>query len=98
MKQQKVLQIDEDESRLVTVDKTKQTTGQQTANMTSIAMELGFSITVPIVAGAFLGMYLDKKFGTTPRLTLSLLLLGVFSGTYSLIRIVLKELQKMNKK
>lgn len=47
-------------------------------HVVSIASELGFSIAIPIAGGAFLGQILDGKFHTTPRITLSLIFLGVF--------------------
>jgi ATP synthase protein I len=39
-----------------------------------------------IAVGLFFGYYLDKFFGTDPWLLLVFLLLGIFSGFYSLIR------------
>lgn len=46
----------------------------------SEATGLGLSISMPMVIGSFLGLWLDKKFGLTPKLTLGLLLLGVVLG------------------
>lgn len=40
--------------------------------------EIGFTISLPIVSGALLGSFLDSKLGTYPKMTLSLLLTGVF--------------------
>lgn len=40
--------------------------------------QLGYSIALPIAGGAILGRFIDDRFGTYPRTTLSLLLLGVF--------------------
>ncbi len=54
----------------------------------SIGTEVGFSVVVPIVGGVFLGVYLDKKFGLSPRLTLSFLFLGVMVGFINIFRIV----------
>lgn len=42
------------------------------------AFSLGMSISIPIAGGAILGIFLDKKFDTHPRLTLSLLFAGIF--------------------
>ncbi len=56
----------------------------------SIATELGFSISLPIAGGAFLGQLLDNKFGSAPRMTLSLIFLGVFLGGAN-IYFIIKE-------
>ncbi len=50
--------------------------------ISSLALMLPSSIAV----GLFFGYYLDKFFGTHPWLLLVFLLLGIFSGFYSLIR------------
>lgn len=42
------------------------------------SFELGFVLSLPIVIGALSGVYLDKNLGTEPKLTLSLIFLGVF--------------------
>ncbi len=47
---------------------------------------LGLMLPSSIAVGLFLGYYLDKFFGTDPWLLLVFLLLGIFSGFYSLIR------------
>ncbi|EKD64264.1 MAG: hypothetical protein ACD_51C00036G0007 [uncultured bacterium] len=60
----------------------------------SIATELGFSISLPIAGGAFLGQLLDTKFGTTPRMTLSLIFLGVFIGGANIYFIIKETRQK----
>lgn len=53
-----------------------------------IISQLGFSLIIPLVGGAFLGSYLDEQFGTQPKITLSLILLGLFLGLYSMYKIV----------
>ncbi len=50
--------------------------------------EIGFSVTVPVVGGVLLGVYLDKEFNTAPKLTLSFLFLGVIIGFLNIIKIV----------
>lgn len=68
-------------------------TKSRVLTMVSLASELGFSISFPIVGGAFLGQYLDAKFHTSPKLTLSLIFLGlVFSICY--IYNIIKKLDK----
>ncbi|HDZ25923.1 MAG TPA: AtpZ/AtpI family protein [Candidatus Aminicenantes bacterium] len=47
---------------------------------------LGLMLPSSIAVGLFFGYYLDKFFGTDPWLLLVFLLLGIFSGFYSLIR------------
>ena len=47
---------------------------------------LGLMLPSSIAVGLFFGYYLDKFFGTHPWLLLVFLLLGIFSGFYSLIR------------
>ena len=47
---------------------------------------VGFSLGVWIVGGAYLGHWLDGKFGTAPVLTLILLLLGLAIGLYDAYR------------
>ncbi|OGG04470.1 hypothetical protein A2W14_06735 [Candidatus Gottesmanbacteria bacterium RBG_16_37_8] len=53
-----------------------------------IVSELGLSVTVPLVGGAFLGSYLDRNLNTSPKLTLSFILIGLFLGLYSMYKIV----------
>ncbi len=59
----------------------------------SLASELGFSISLPIVGGAFLGQFLDNKFNSSPRITLSLVFLGVFLAILFAI-IILKSIER----
>ncbi len=47
---------------------------------------LGLMLPSSIAVGLFFGYYLDKFLGTHPWLLLVFLLLGIFSGLYSLIR------------
>ncbi len=47
---------------------------------------LGLMLPSSIAVGLFFGYYLDQFFGTDPWLLLVFLLLGIFSGFYSLIR------------
>ena len=57
------------------------------------AGDFGFTIAAPIAGGAFAGMWLDERFSTYPKLTLSLLLFGVLVSIVGFIRIV-KDLIK----
>lgn len=58
--------------------------------MISLASELGFSISLPIAGGAILGWILDGKFHTSPRITLSLIFLGIMLGAAN-IYFIMKE-------
>lgn len=53
----------------------------------SNGLQIGTSISLPIVAGVLFGRYLDTQFNTSPKLTLSFLFLGVLVGGYSIIRL-----------
>jgi ATP synthase protein I len=50
------------------------------------ASTLGWDLALPIVAGALLGYHLDRRLGTGPLLTLMLLLFGVATGFYNVVR------------
>ena len=52
---------------------------------------MGFAIAIPIAGGALLGNSLDKKFGSSPKLTLILLLTGLIVGFFYLLKIFEKE-------
>lgn len=47
---------------------------------------IGWEIALPIGGGALLGQLIDQVVGTTIVFTVLLLLLGVFSGFYNLLR------------
>ncbi|MDO8644253.1 MAG: AtpZ/AtpI family protein [bacterium] len=49
---------------------------------------VGFQLAISVVAGLFIGSYLDKKFNSSPWLTLVGLLLGSVGGFYNLLRII----------
>ena len=56
--------------------------------------EVGFAIAIPIAGGVFLGVYLDRRWGTYPRATLSLLFLGVVVSFLNLVRIIQAIIRK----
>lgn len=56
------------------------------------AMDLGIAIALPLVGGAALGSYLDKKFNTYPKLTLFLIFLGLILSFVNIFVIVKKNL------
>ncbi len=60
---------------------------QKNADNMSQGVRAGMELTVPIVAGAALGLGLDKAFGSAPVGLLVMLLLGVFTGFYNVWRV-----------
>lgn len=61
---------------------------QKTAQMFSIVAQLGYSISLPIAGGAIIGSFLDNKFASSPRITLSLIFLGLFLGIVNIYTIL----------
>lgn len=49
-------------------------------------MAEGFSIAIPVIVGVFLGVKLDQWLGTAPIFTVVLMMLGMVSGIYGMIR------------
>ncbi len=47
---------------------------------------IGSEVVSPLIAGPLLGHYIDLYFGTDPKFTLVMLLLGLFAGGYNLVR------------
>jgi F0F1-type ATP synthase assembly protein I len=58
---------------------------------------VGFSLAFWIGGGAFLGHWLDGRFGTDPILTLVLLLLGLGLGCYDAYRRLRDVVTALNK-
>ena len=54
----------------------------QTWSALSLAWQLGYSIAIPLVVLALGGRFLDKKFGTSPWLLLSGVILSLFISTF----------------
>jgi F0F1-type ATP synthase assembly protein I len=63
-----------------------------------VASELGFVIAFPLVGGILLGSYLDQKFSSYPKITLSLLLLGVMVSFCNLFLVMKEFMKRENKK
>lgn len=56
--------------------------------------QIGFTISIPIAGGAFIGSYLDRSWGTYPKATLSCLFFGiVISGVnfYQTVKNLMKK-------
>lgn len=58
------------------------------------ASQIGFSVAVPICSGALFGKWLDNKFSTSPKLTLSFLFVGIFFGFLGIFNIVYMSTKK----
>jgi len=58
-----------------------------------IATDLGFAIAIPLTGGALLGSYLDDKLRTTPKLTLSLIFLGLIISFLNVYNIIKREIE-----
>lgn len=54
----------------------------QTWSALSLAWQLGYSIAIPLVVLALGGRLLDKKFGTSPWILLSGVILSLFISTF----------------
>lgn len=54
---------------------------------------IGFSVALSIFIGLFLGVWLDRKFDTSPWLTLIFLALGILAG-YRNIGLAIKKSRK----
>jgi ATP synthase protein I len=59
---------------------------------------VGWTITVPTLLGAVLGMWLDRNHPTTFSWTLSLLILGLLVGCLTAWHWISKEHKEMNQK
>jgi hypothetical protein len=46
-------------------------------SLVGLAMDMGFIIALPLVVAAFLGKWLDNRFGTKPWLTLAGILVAI---------------------
>ena len=59
--------------------------------------QLGLSMAIPIVAGAMLGGYLDRKYNANATFLIIFLLIGIFAGfmgSYRLIKMVIEKDKK----
>ncbi len=59
----------------------------------ALAGNLGLSTALPIVGGALLGSFLDNKFGTSPKMTLSSIFIGIIISVAN-IYFTIKEIDK----
>jgi F0F1-type ATP synthase assembly protein I len=56
---------------------------QETWSALSLAWQLGYSITIPLIVLALLGRFLDKKFNTSPWLLLAGIFLSLIVSTFA---------------
>lgn len=56
--------------------------------------EIGFVIAIPIAGGALVGAFLDGKWGTYPKMTLSLLFGGIFLSLINFVHTITELLGK----
>ena len=74
--------------------KSKKQNWSETLKTFQSASGLGFAIIIPIVLGAFFGVFLDKFLRTKPILTIILIFLGIFTGIGASIKITKEIIQK----
>lgn len=88
----KVLKLDESE----VVEEVSEKSRKKALPSTYLyqATEIGFTIALPISMGALFGLWLDKKFASAPKLTLTFLFIGIFIAFANLFVIVRKFSQK----
>lgn len=81
--QEKKLEAVEEE-----IEEKKEEKQEQFLGYFSLALEFGFVISFPIAGGALFGQYLDRILGTGPRLTLSLIFLGIMIAALNIYSII----------
>ena len=54
---------------------------------------VGWYVAISIILGVVVGMWLDKKFGTTPFLAIAGIILGSFMAFYGVYRMLLPGLK-----
>lgn len=66
----------------------KQTETQKLLAAAALVGQLGFVIALPVVAGAFIGAYFDKKLGGTGLVVIPFAFLGFAAGIVAAYRLV----------
>ncbi len=96
-KTRKVLRLDTEKNFVIEEETFKVSSDKKSLNRSlslfSLALDLGFSISIPILGGIIAGKWLDDRFGTMPTMTLSFLFFGIIIGSISIWRLI-----KMSKK
>ena len=97
MKTRKVLKLGGGEENAAIVEEQiehpKEESKSRMLQVLSMVSQLGFAISLPIAGGAFVGQLLDGKFETAPRITLSLIFIGVFIAGAN-IYLIVKEVRE----
>ncbi len=57
-----------------------------------------FTLAGSMLGGFFLGLYLDRRFGTDPWLSILCFFLGAGGGFWNIYKLVMKDAKKGNKK
>jgi F0F1-type ATP synthase assembly protein I len=60
----------------------------------SLALQLGFAIVLPLVASLWLGIYLDRRFKTSPWFFIFLIIFGISFTFFELRYFLLPFLRK----
>ncbi|MBU2544637.1 AtpZ/AtpI family protein [Patescibacteria group bacterium] len=60
--------------------------------------EIGFTIALPIAGGALIGRYVDARWATYPKATLSLLFVGIVVSFFGFIRTVQSVIRREKNK
>ena len=63
---------------------------------TGLALQLGFTISIPLVLFILLGLWADKRWGTLPLFTILGVILSLIFTVYEMMRII-KSTQSKNK-
>lgn len=83
------------ESRFIKVSKKSEKEKiEKKKSIYSLSFDIGWSIALPIVGGVFLGQFLDERFGTKPKITLILIIVGVCIGLGNLIMLSRKAIKE----
>ncbi|MBN2048060.1 MAG: AtpZ/AtpI family protein [Anaerolineaceae bacterium] len=56
-----------------------------------VATSIGWEVALPIFGGVLIGQFLDRYLGTTYIFTIGLLVMGIVSGYYNILRWIRKS-------
>lgn len=74
------------------IERGRKEKGQSFWHYVGLIGVVGWSIVLPMVAGGFLGIWLDRKYQVGSKWTLWLLLLGLCIGVFNAWRSITKDL------
>jgi predicted F0F1-ATPase subunit len=86
MKTKRVLKLDSSGYKIIEREDASRPVKSKTNGVYILAQasEIGFSIAIPITLGVLGGVWLDSKWGSHPKATLSLLFVGILFAFLSL--------------